>query len=466
MQEEQDKVIKEDPLNSPTLKSSVRDGMSHAVMLGSGETYLAPFAIFLKGSNFQIGLLAALPLLIGSLSQFFGVWLTEKFSSRLKIIKFFAAFQALTWVPIALVPYIWGFQPASVTVLICLAVLYQTAGSIILPAWNSLIGEIVPVETRGRFFGYRNRQVGLMTFVSMIMAGKTLHLFDKGETTAYCYTLIFLIAMCARLMSLKFLSRYPDPAYHVKQEERFTFKQFLLNSPKSNFARFVFFFACMNFAAYIAGPYFGMYLLNDLKISYSEYTLIIASITISQFLAMNYWGKLTDQFGNKMILNFCSCGVALVPFAWLLTANIYWIMLIQVVSGFVWAGFNLSAANFIFDAVTPPKRARCVAYQAVVNSSFIFTGSIIGASLAALLPAVKYSDLGMNLPDSVYPMIFTISGFIRLVILILLLRTFKEVRDVGNLKHRDLIFRITSLKPLSGISFGLITGKIIKKKQE
>ena len=46
---------------SPTLRASVRDGASHAVMLGCGETYFGPFGIFLLAGTLQVGLLATLP---------------------------------------------------------------------------------------------------------------------------------------------------------------------------------------------------------------------------------------------------------------------------------------------------------------------------------------------------------------------------------------------------------------------
>jgi hypothetical protein len=49
-----------------SLKYSVTDGGFHAAMLGCGESFFVAFAVFLKASNIQIGLLGSLPLLIGS----------------------------------------------------------------------------------------------------------------------------------------------------------------------------------------------------------------------------------------------------------------------------------------------------------------------------------------------------------------------------------------------------------------
>lgn len=455
-----EKNIKDLIRQDPTLKASVRDGMAHAAMIGAGETYLTPFAIFLKATSFQIGLLAGLPLLIGAVFQSLGVWLIENYRSRLWMIITSALIQGAVWLPIMILPFYFGIRSETVSILIVLVAIYHIAGSIVLPAWNSLMGDLVPTEIRGNFFGYRHKRTGFVTFVALAAAGQVLHSFKLSETaTVYGYFIIFSVAMLARLFSVRFLRQYRDPPYQVQQTERFSFLQFLKATPKSNFARFVVFFASMNFAAYLAGPFFGMYLLNDLQVSYHAYTAIIAAATISQFCTMHYWGRLTDQFGNRKIMSVCAFGVAILPLLWLFSANIYWLVMIQAYAGFVWAGFNLAGANFMFDAVTPPKRARCVAYQAIINAAFIFSGSFLGATLAKYLTASGVYWSGLNTPASVYIPLFILSGLIRFLVAVGMLRLFKEVREVEFVSHRDLIFRITSLRPLAGASFGLITGK-------
>ncbi len=448
-----------------SLDNSTKNGMAHAAMLGFGETYLNPFAVFLNGTGFQIGLLASLPLLVGSIFQTLGVWLTEKFSSRLKIILYITFFQSIVWLPIAFVPYISNNSQTQVWILITLAIIYQVSGSIASPAWNSLIGDLVPVEIRGSYFGYRNRQIALATFVSLIMAGIILHLFEIKNYTMYGYMLIFLFAMFARLLSVKYIKKYQDLPYRINATDRFSFIQFLLRSPRSNYARFVFFFACMNFSAYIAGPFFAAYLLNDVKISYFDYTFIIAAVMTTQFMAMQYWGQLTDQFGNRMIMKTCGIGVTILPFFWLFSANFYVIILIQAFAGFVWAGFNLAAANFMFDAVSPPKRTRCVAYQSIINSAFICLGALLGSFLADAFTNFEISLSLFNTPKSAYLNVFAFSGACRILVLIGMLRLFKEVRAVENIGQRELIFRITSLRPLSGVSYGIVTG-LLKKREK
>ena len=83
----------------------------HAVMMGSGETYLGPFGIFLLASTLQVGLLASLPQLFGAVMQWVGALKMDRIQSRRRIIITGASTQALTLIPIALLPFIFGKGP-------------------------------------------------------------------------------------------------------------------------------------------------------------------------------------------------------------------------------------------------------------------------------------------------------------------------------------------------------------------
>ena len=67
-----------DQETNKSLQHSLRDAVAYSVMTGSGETYLSAFAVFLKATTAQIGLLASLPPLIGSFAQLLSAWLGRR----------------------------------------------------------------------------------------------------------------------------------------------------------------------------------------------------------------------------------------------------------------------------------------------------------------------------------------------------------------------------------------------------
>jgi len=166
-----------------------------------------------------------------------------------------------------------------------------------------------------------------------------------------------------------------------------------------------------------------------------------------------------------MILNVCGWGVAVVPALWLVCHHILYLVAIQIYSGLVWSGFSLASANFLFDAVTPPKRARCVAYQGLVNGIFVITGSLAGGLVAGHLPRSLSLGPWTWSPTFMLPVIFLISGIMRMIAAGVFLRKFKEVRQVEPIRHRDFIFRISQIRPIAGATFSLMTGLFREHRQ-
>ena len=65
-----------------SLLYSVFDGSFHSAMVGFGESFFSAFAVFLKASTTQIGLLGSLPQTLGSLSQLLSSYFIRLFKSR------------------------------------------------------------------------------------------------------------------------------------------------------------------------------------------------------------------------------------------------------------------------------------------------------------------------------------------------------------------------------------------------
>ena len=443
----------------PSLRASIRDGQFHALMLGAGETYLGPFGIFLGASTLQIGFLATLPALFGAIMQWFGVLAMGHFGSRRRIIVTGVLCQAATWLPMAMLPFVFGHEHAAVVALIVLAMAYHGAAGLVAPLWNSLIGDLVRDDMRGRFFGRRNQLTGISTFLALLVAGGILEVSKRMDYAAFGFLTIFLASTVARVFSARWLARYSDPPPRAPEHPQAdSWSGFLAARGRAGFVRFALFAATINLAVSFSGPYFSLYMLRDLELSYLQFTLVTAASAISQFLTFRYWGELSDRFGNKKILNLCGYGIATVPLLWLFSAKLLYLILIQVWGGFVWAGYSLAAANYMFDAIEPAHRTRAAAFQGLLNGVFVCTGSLAGGLVASHLPARLAVGAFSWQPVSTLLFIFAISGLLRILAAALFLRRFREIRDVESIGHGELIFRISHIRPIAGATFGVITG--------
>lgn len=202
-------VSSSDPVVESSLNHSLKDARAFAVMIGIGETYLSAFAIFLRATTPQIGLLASLPPLLGSLIQPVSAWLGRFTGQRKTIVLAGAGLQALAWLPIAALPIL--FPSHALPLLIMSVVLYQCGAHLATPQWGSMMGDIVPNRRRGRFFARRTKIVSLTTFMALTFGGLLLQSFSSRGQTLLGFALLFGVALLARLVSVYHLSKMHDP---------------------------------------------------------------------------------------------------------------------------------------------------------------------------------------------------------------------------------------------------------------
>ena len=447
-------ALSRDPVTECSLRHSLKDASAFAAMTGVGETYLSAFALFLKASTPQIGLLASLPPMLGSLGQLLSAWLGHAFGQRKKLILAGASLQAFAWLPILLLP-LW-VPDYGVTLLIGAVILYHAGANLAAPQWSSLMGDIVPPRRRGRFFALRTRLVTATTFLALMAGGLTLDLFTREGETVMGFAILFLTAAAARCVSVYHIAKMHDPAGHVAAIEFPVGREWWRRLRHSNAVRFSLFFALTQFAVAIASPFFTVYMLRDLQFSYMAFTVNTGTQILAQFLTLSQWGRISDVFGNRRILAVTGLFIPLLPLFWTFSTNVWYLVAMQAVSGFAWAGFSLSAGNFIYDLISPQRRATYLAVHNVLASLGVFGGAVLGGYLATVMPErVRLFGFTYDWVSPLYG-VFIISTIIRTMVVGLLIPRLREVRAVRPISVSQVIFRVTRINALAGVVFDII----------
>jgi MFS family permease len=417
-----------------SLKASFWDGFFAACMMGFTTEYIAPYALALKAGVDQIGFLSAFPNLVSSLVQLKSADVTESSGSRKRTVCLFVFLQALMGVPIILIPFLCkGYE---VLALIFFVTLFTSFQGFANPIWASLMSDHLPRTKRGRYFGWRNTVLGVVTIVCLYLGGVILQISRPNALRGFL--IIFCAATVCRFISWYFLTRMYEPMQHRRPDSYFSFFDFLRRAKSSNFARFVFFSGALHFCVYLAAPFFSVFMLRDLKFNYLTYTMLISTVSLVTILTISRWGINADRVGNVKVLRITSLLIASLPLWWIVCQHPLYLILAQALSGMAWAGFNLCALNFIYDAATPAKRIRCISYFYFFNGIAIFFGSLTGGYLAGRLPAL----FGYRLLS-----LFLLAAILRLLVALFLAPGIKEVRPVAAVSSRDLVFSIMGLKP-------------------
>ncbi len=412
-----------------SVKFSFWDGVFANGMAGFTQEHFAPFLLISGATTRHIALLNALPNLFSSLTQLTSANLVEKVRSRRKIITIFVFLQAIMLIPMAVAAVMGGITPFFFIMIVTVFTLF---GAITTPIYGSLLSDMIDDRKRGVYFGWRNKVLGIVALAATFIAGAVLHLLKKWNNIFFGFAAVFIAAFIFRMVSWRFLTKMYDPPVSYNKADAFTLFSFLARVKESNFAKFVLFVSAMNFSVNIASPFFSVFMLRDLHFSYLLYTAITVTAPLVVYLTVGRWGReaVTAPF------------IGLVPFLWLFNHHPAYLFLAQVFSGFVWAGFNIAASNFIYDAVSPPKRTRCIAYFNVLNGCALFGGAIMGGFFLRALPDL----FGYNILT-----LFFVSSFLRAFVGLYLPKKLKEVRVVEKIGASELFFQVLGIKPLIGV---------------
>jgi len=326
-----------------------------------------------------------------------------------------------------LVPYV--FPGDKVLWLIAFATLSTVFGALGNPAWGSMMADLVPGNKRGRYFGLRGRICDFVMLVVSFTAGSILQWTTGNPFLGF--SVIFGGAAFCRLVSWYFISKMHEPLLSKIQTTSPSLLITMRKMRSSNLGKFIAFVSLVNFATFLAGPFFAVYMLRELQFNYLTYVAINATSSITTIIFLTIWGRRADRAGNIKVIKITSCLIPLCPLLWLVSREVYYLMPIQIVAGFAWSGFNLASTNFLYDASPQENRTQYIAIFNATNGVAMCLGALVGGYLAPRLPNFNGSNLLT---------LFLISGLLRGLIVISPLRRISEVRRVQKVGTLELLF--------------------------
>lgn len=411
------------------------------------EKFLVPFVLILQASSFSISILSTLPQLLGACTQIYAVKVLHRFPSRQKLIATLMFMQTLTWLPLFLVPLL---SPSlGIAAIITSYCVFYMIGGFFTPAWSSWVVTIVPEHARGRFYGRKNQTAGRFGFFAATVGGYLLSVV--GDIHIWlAYGIVFFAACVSKAIAAHYVTKIHEdeatkqmPALHGV-----TFQDFLKHIDDNSFGKYVLYMCCMSFAVNIAAPFFTPYMLHSVEqgglgFTYFQFTIIMAVAASASFLVFRHWGLIADRFGNKRVLVLTGFLVPFIPLLWLFSENFYYLLGIEALSGIVWAGFNLTTANYVFDVVGTKNRMAYSAYYAGLTSLAVFAGALVGSGLHLVAGWIGMHDITF---------LFSISFLLRFAVVLFFLTTVKEMREV---EGYHFMYEI-AIRPMQGFAHGTV----------
>ncbi len=410
------------------LSSSVTDAVAYCVMVGVGETYLAAFALALGWSQTAAGLIATVPILGGATLQLIVPRLVKRLRSNRKAVVLFATIQALSFVPLAIGALV-GSMP--VWALYVTATVYWGAALACGPPWNTWMESIVPGRIRARYFAWRSRLSQIAVFFGLVGGGLLLQFGRQTDQVLTAFAILFSIAAAMRFVSMAFLARQSEDRVDHEATRLVTPVALMKRMTGGSDGQLIAYMLAVQVAIQISGPYFTPYMLGQLHFSYQQYLLLLAVSFVAKFLAFPMWGRVAQRLGARRLLWIGGLGILPMSALWMITPSIPFLVGVQLLSGVVWAAYDLGVFLLIFENIGARERTSVLASYNFANAVAMVGGSVVGG---VILRAMAEST-------DAYMTLFGLSAILRIFTLALLWRVTAERRHPVTMDLRPLAVR-------------------------
>jgi MFS family permease len=414
------------------LRAIVGDGAAFSIMVGMGETYVPAFVLAMGLGEVAAGLVATVPLLIGSLLQTISPWGMRKLGTYRRWVVACAIGQALSLVAMSLIAWNatwsgwWIFVAAS---------LYWAAGMATGPAWNTWVEHLVPRSMRASFFAGRVRISQVCTLLGLMGGGLLLRSGVSGESLRGMFALTFALAATARFASACMLFRQSEtkptwPTGNPLQVARPVAAGTALVQ-RGPGLRLVVYLMGVQVGVYLAGPYFTPFMLSKLELSYAQYMLLLSAAFLGKIVTLPLFGRYAKRAGATRLLWLGGIGIIPVSSLWLISDSFYYLLGMQCVAGMIWAAYELAVFLLFFETVPREQRVLVMTWYNVGNSAAMVGGALLGAFFMS------------RLGDSVgaYYTLFVLSSVMRASALLLLPGVPQRLCSVAPLALRTLAIR-------------------------
>lgn len=361
-----------------SLRWLLLDGLFANISDSIINTYQSVYLLALGASRAEIGLLGSLANLAMPLAMLPGA----RLAARSRQYKWAVLVPTLAARLLILGLIFFPFVTASYRLIyigIALVVARAFLVQLFNPAWTALVGNLVPTQWRGRYFSTRNMFMGGAGFLVLLGVGP---LIDRlGKPLGYQWALgVALVAGLAATYCFARIEEAPRVIPPPQRGQQRAFWRGLKTQPR--FLAFCAVASLWNFAQQIAGPFFIIFLADEVRASASLVGLSSAAASLAALPGQRIFGGLNDRKGARWVQRLTGFAIPWVPVFWVFMTHPWQAFPIQVLSGFMWAGYNLAAFNLLLELTPDAERPAYVAfYQALVGIGMA-GGAAFGAWLA------------------------------------------------------------------------------------
>jgi len=364
--------------NRRALRISLIEGIP-ANILGNllGGPLQTVYLTYLGFTAFHIGFVLAIPP-FALLIQIIIAFVMQTWQNRRFFVVLFGVIHRILWVGTGLIPLTFT-EDAWIPVYIALWLVSMVSGQAGGVIWTSLMADVVPPSVRGKYFGIRNTIHWAVVCLTLLAGGQIMEWLPGPQG----FTVLFTISAACIFWNGWALSRYPNPPFQPSESGR-SMRMFIRPFADRRFLSATLFISLFILLQNIVIPLFSYVMLEIINLSTSKVTLIIMLQNLVMMVSYYYWGILNSRYSTNTLLLWtfplisAACavwaGMAILPVILVL-------MVVHILLGFGFAGYNLLVFNFLIGDSPKSERPMYVAVFSAFTGIAGFVGPIAGGWL-------------------------------------------------------------------------------------
>ena len=366
-------------------RSVLIDGIGVGITAGVGS-FLSVFLVRLGATDFQVGLLTAMPALTGML---LAMPVGEFLARKRYIVPWFARSRFLVlicYLLTGLVPFIVPNRaPGAIILIWALATLPQTLVSV---GFTVVMGGVAGPAGRFTLMSRRWAILGLTNALTVLIVGQVLELYQFPLN----YQVVFIGSAVGALISVIFSSSIKLPPQEIvagRQGLVDTFRghsgTLRQNRPFVNFtvSQFVF-----RWGMALAVPLLPIYWVKNAGATDQQISAINFSQTMTMMVAYFLWSRVIAKRGKRWVLLVAALGVSFYPLLTALTQKPNVLVIWAGLAGFFSAGVDLVFFDIVLSTCPVNDQAAYVGmYQTTVYVA-TFLAPLVSTTLSTVVGIV------------------------------------------------------------------------------
>lgn len=371
-------------------KVNLWNGITGAVGINMVIPFIGVMAAQMGATNTDYALISSIPALFTIIITLPAAFIIEQFRQQKKVASIILFLSRFCYLLLLFVPLL---PSERMHTLIFLLGVYTAASSVANVAYQSIIGEVIPVSYRNRVMAQRNIWSGLFGMVVVIIAGWAIDRigFPHG------YQIVFAIGFVVSLFEIYYFLRFRIPSEETDDATVSTplqrYKQTIRSLGKIGQinAGLPFYLYCVCSAIYLFAwqgvwPVYLKVKVDILHASNLWISIDTVCGALGALIGFRYFAQLADRKGNAMTVYISTLWLAVTPMLWIYDKSMLFISLYDIVGGFTTAGVTQSMMNRLLEIVPTHGRQRAIAVFTSLSQFSAIFAPLAGIRVYELLP--------------------------------------------------------------------------------